>query len=193
VTVVIGSNAPPERLAACLGALEPQRGGVEVLVYELEPSPPDLRARFPWATFPPPSGSLIPEHWRDGIDAAKGEIVALTISAMIPAPNWIAAIRRLHDSHDAIGGAIAPGRGLRLVDWGEYFCRYARDMPPFPAGSAADVAGDNAAYKRALLEGVRETYRGGFWEPVTHRRLLADGVTPVDERHRVGLFLRLRA
>ena len=52
VTVVIGSNAPPERLAACLEALEPQRDDrVEVLVHESEASPPELRARFPWATF----------------------------------------------------------------------------------------------------------------------------------------------
>jgi hypothetical protein len=176
VTVVIGSNAPPERLAACLEALEPQRDGVEVLVQEGQPSPAELRERFPWADFAAAAERLVPEHWRDGIDRASGEIVALTIAQMIPAPDWIAAMRALHSDHDVVGGAIEPGPGLRLVDWGEYFCRYSRDMPPFEPADNVELAGDNAAYKRSLLEGVRETYRDGFWEPVSHRRLAADGV-----------------
>jgi hypothetical protein len=175
VTVVIGSNAPPERLAMCLEALEPQRDGVQVLVREGRPSPTDLRARFPWAQFAA-TDQLVPEHWRDGIDLASGEIVALTIGQMIPAPDWIAMIRKLHASHDVVGGAIEPGRGLRLVDWGEYFCRYARDMPPFPGRESDDLPGDNAAYTRSRLETVRELYRDGFWEPEVHRRLSADGV-----------------
>lgn len=176
VTVVIGSNAPPERLTACLEALEPQRDGVEVLVHEGAASPESLRSRFPWAQFDTAPGRLVPEHWRDGIDRATGEIVALTIAQMIPAPDWIATMRALHAEHDAVGGAIDPGRDLRLVDWGEYFCRYSRDMPPFEPRDDVELAGDNAAYKRALLEGIAETYREGFWEPVSHRRLAADGV-----------------
>jgi hypothetical protein len=177
VSVVIGSNAPPERLAACLEALEPQRDGVEVLVQEGRPSPADLRDRFPWADFELAPAQLVPEHWRDGIDRASGEIVALTIAQMIPAPDWIATMRRLCVEHEVVGGAIEPGQRLRLVDWGEYFCRYSRDMPPFEASDNVELAGDNAAYRRALLEGISETYRGGFWEPVSHRRLAADGVT----------------
>ena len=69
-------------------------------------------------------------QWRDGIDAASGEIVALTISQMIPAPNWIQALREQQRTFDAVGGAIDPAPGLRLVDWAEYFCRYSRDMRP---------------------------------------------------------------
>ena len=110
VTVVIGSNAPPESLAACLEALEPQRDGVEVLVQEGRPSPADLRERFPWADFATAPDQLVPEHWRDGIDRASGEIVALTIAQMIPAPDWIATIRALHAEHEVVGGAIEPGR-----------------------------------------------------------------------------------
>jgi hypothetical protein len=176
VTVVIGSNTPSDRLAACLQALEPQREGVEVLVHEGETSPTELQERFSWARFTTVPGQLVPEHWRDGIDLAQGEIVALTIAQMIPAPDWIETIRKLHATHDVVGGAIDPGRRLRLADWGEYFCRYARDMAPFAPQGHVELAGDNAAYKRALLEGIRETYRKGFWEPVSHRRLEADGI-----------------
>ena len=176
VTVVIGSNAPPERLAACLEALAPQRDGVEVLVREGQASPPELRERFPWAQFDTKPGLLVPEHWRDGIDAASGEIVALTIAQMIPAPDWVATIRRLMSTHEAFAGAIEPGTHLRVVDWAEYFCRYAGDMLPFTTRESLDLPGDNAAYARARLETVRELYRDGFWEPEVHRRLAADGV-----------------
>lgn len=176
VTVVIGSNAPPERLVACLDALEPQRDGVEVRVHEAEASPAEVRGRFPWATFTAAPGALVPHHWRDGIDAASGELVALTISQMIPAPDWIATIRRELERGDVVGGAIDPGPRLRVVDWAEYFCRYSRDMRPFARRDTPDLPGDNAAYRRERLESVRESYRDGFWEPDVHRALAAEGV-----------------
>ena len=150
ITVVIGSNAPPERLASCLEALEPQRDGVEVRVHEGAESPPELRDRFPWASYTTSPGALVPYHWRDGIDAAHGEIVALTIAQMIPSPDWIGSIRHALESHDAAGGAIEPGSGLGAADWGEYFCRYAPDMLPFEARDNPELPGDNAAFRRAL-------------------------------------------
>lgn len=177
ISVVIGSSAPPESLEACLAAFEPQLDDrVEVLVEESQVSPTALHERFPWARFSARPGALVPELWRDGIDAARGEIVALTISQMLPAPDWVSQLRLLHRRYDAVAGAIDPGEGLRLSDWAEYFCRYAREMRPFPARDTIDLPGDNAAYKRALLEDVREVYRDGFWEPDVHKRLAADGV-----------------
>jgi hypothetical protein len=177
VSVVIGSNAPPESLEACLAALEPQRrDGDEVLVYEGAASPDALRERFAWARFVERPGQLVPELWRDGIDAAAGEIVALTIAQMVPADDWLEQVRAQLARHDAVGGAIDPGNGLRATDWAEYFCRYVRDMRPFPPRETVDLPGDNAAYRRALLDGVRDRWRDGFWENVVHRHLEADGV-----------------
>ncbi|HZR95376.1 MAG TPA: hypothetical protein VFA56_06755, partial [Gaiellaceae bacterium] len=121
-------------------------------------------------------GGLVPELWRDGIDASTGDIVALTISPMVPAPDWLAKIKEEHASHDVVGGAIDPGEGLSLADWAEYFCRYAREMRPFAARESDDVAGDNATYKRSLLERTRDEYRDGFWENVLHRRLRREAV-----------------
>jgi hypothetical protein len=176
VAVVIGSMASPDALRACLEAIEPQRQGTDVVVVGTTPAPDELRQRHPWARFLERPGALVPELWRDGIDASSGEIVALTISPMVPAPDWIAAIRTEHEQHDVVGGAIDPGTQLRLADWGEYFCRYAREMRPFAAGERADVAGDNAAYKRRHLEAWREEWRDGFWENVFHTRLHREGV-----------------
>jgi hypothetical protein len=177
VTVVIGASAPPESLEACLTALEPQvEDHVEVLVHAAFASSLALRERFPWASFAHSPGALVPELWRDGIDAARGRIVALTIAQMVPAPDWLDQIGALHERHDALGGAIDPGNRLRPADWGEYFCRYARDMRPFPARETLDLPGDNAAYKRDALDGVADVYRHGFWEPFVHRRLARDGI-----------------
>jgi hypothetical protein len=178
ISVVIGSSAPSASLEACLTGLERQLDDrVEVLVHEAVVSSPALRERFGWARFIHSPGALVPELWRDGIDRARGRIVALTIAQMVPAPDWIEQIRVLLDRHDAVGGAIDPGSRLRPTDWGEYFCRYARDMRPFDGRESIDLPGDNAAYKRALLEDVRDSYRNGFWEPEVHKRLEARGST----------------
>jgi hypothetical protein len=176
ISVVIGSMASPEALRACLDALEPQRSGVEVLVCESTPTRPELHRQYDWARFLARPGRLVPELWRDGVDEATGDIVALTISPMVPAANWVESIREEHRDHDAVGGAIDPGEDLRASDWAEYFCRYAREMRPFSSRESGDLAGDNAAYKRSLLERWRAEYRDGFWEPVFHRQLKREGI-----------------
>lgn len=177
VTVVIASNAPPARLAACLEALEPQRDeAVEILVHESEESPGDLRTRFPWARFASSPGALVPELWRDGFKQATGDVVAFTIAQMVPAPDWIAAIRRLTAEHEAVGGAIDPGGQLRLADWGEYFCRYARDMRPFSAHASSDLPGDNVVFSRRRLEEIAPSLETGYWEVIAHPALEQRGV-----------------
>jgi hypothetical protein len=177
VTVVVGASVPGASLEACLEALAPQIDDeVEVLVCEAQPAPSHLRDRFGWATFIEVTGALVPELWREGIDRARGDIVALTIAQMEPAENWIAAIRDEQSRVPIVGGAIEPGRRLRLRDWGEYFCRYARDMLPFEGRRNVDLPGDNAAYRRELIQRHSELYRDGFWEPVVHHHLAGEGV-----------------
>ena len=131
VSVVIASNGTPGSVEACLAALESQAEG-RAIVCERD-------------------GALVPELWQDGIDAATGDVVCLTISVMRPAADWLATARRLAGQAGAVGGAIEPGEDLRLRDWAEYFCRYARDMPPFAVRETADLPGDNAVYTRAAL------------------------------------------
>jgi hypothetical protein len=176
LSVVVASNDAPNALEACLSALEPQSGGVEVLVCEPSPSPDSVRERFPFARFIDRAGALVPELWRDGIDSSSGRIVALTISPMRPAPDWIETIQTQQARFDVVAGAIDPGDGLRVRDWAEYFCRYAHDMLPFDQHECLDLPGDNATYKREVLMRTRELYSDGFWEPDVHRALHAEGV-----------------
>jgi hypothetical protein len=157
VSIVVASNGTPGSVEACLAALSGQVDGAEVIVQERP-------------------GALVPELWRDGIDAATGEFVALTISPMRPAPDWVARIRERLTEDEVVAGAIDPGEGLRVVDWAEYFCRYARDMRPFSRRENPEIPGDNCAYRRELLERTRELFRDGFWEPEVNRALRASGV-----------------
>jgi len=160
----------------CLEALAGQADGVEVIVCEPAPSPAELQKRFAFARFIERPGALVPELWRDGIDAATGSAVALTISPMRPAPDWASRIETRLASDEVVAGAIDPGEGLRLVDWAEYFCRYARDMRPFERRESADIPGDNCAYRRELLSRTEALFRDGFWEPEVNRALRAEGI-----------------
>lgn len=187
VSIVVGANGAFGSVERCLTALEPQvhsGGGVEVIVCGATPSDDTVRSQFPFARFETRPGMLVPELWSAGIDLSTGTIVALTISPMEAADDWVATMRdRLGlGSHvDALGGAIDAGKGLRLVDWAEYFCRYAADMPPFTAHESVDLPGDNAAYRRDALLRVRETWADGFWEPEVHRELKTTGSTLVHD------------
>ena len=90
-------------------------------------------------------------------------------------PGWLDTAWRLSREADGVGGAIEPGDDLRLRDWAEYFCRYARDMLPFQARETVDFPGDNAVYTRAALAAAHDVYRDGFWELEVNRALRDKG------------------
>src|SRR2546421_73279 len=104
ITVVVGSTSPPESVAACLGALEPQRNRAQVLVCETAASGRDLQERFPWATFVERPAATVPELWRDGIDRSEGGIVAVTIRGMQPPPARPSTIRTEQRHPRAVAG-----------------------------------------------------------------------------------------
>jgi stage V sporulation protein SpoVS len=176
LSIVVGSNGAPGSVAGCLAALAGQADGAEVIVCEPAASGADVRAAYPAVRFLERSGALVPELWRDGIEAAGGDAVALTISPMRPAADWVACLLERLADDEVVAGAIDPGEDLRVVDWAEYFCRYARDMRPFERRENAEIPGDNCAYRRELLDGTRDVFRDGFWEPEVNRALREAGV-----------------
>lgn len=187
LSVVVGSTGAPGALERCLAALEGQLDGVEVIVCGPDAGP-SVRERFPFVVWYPQEGALVPELWRDGIRASRGELVALTIAPMTPAADWVDSLRRVLKACDAVGGAIEPASRLGLVDGAEYLCRYGRDMLPFPPTASLDLAGDNAGYRRALLDEVADSWADGFWEPDVHRALAARGA---DLRHDPAVVVRM--
>lgn len=176
VSVVIGCVASPEGARPLLEALAAQADGAEIIVGAPEDASDELRRAFPEASFHVRAGALVPALWRDGIDRSRGEVVALTISPMIPADDWIATALAGARRHGGVGGAIDPADDISLADLAECLCRYARDMTPFQARETADLPGDNSAYRRELLLGQRPLWANGFWEPPVNAALLAAGV-----------------
>jgi hypothetical protein len=178
LSIVIGSNGAPASVESCLAALEPQVDGAEVLVCEPEASAPEVRERFPFARFLERRGALVPALWRDGIDASRGRFVALTVSPMRPAEDWVERIIDQLERVDVVAGAVEPGERLRRCDWAEYFCRYSHDALPFEGHECVEqLPGDNAGYRRESLESTRDLFRDGFVEPFVNRRLADAGAT----------------
>jgi hypothetical protein len=176
LSIVIGAHGPEAALEACLASLSAQRDGAEVIVCEERQSSEELRRRFLWARFIDCHGGRVPHLWREGIERSRGAIVALTNSNMVPADDWVATLMAEHGERDVVAGAIEPGQDMPLATFAEYLCRYAADMLPFEGHECQALPGDNASYKRELLETTRDLYRDGFWEPVVHRRLDAEGI-----------------
>ena len=178
LSIVVGCVGAPEGAVPCLEALAPQLDGAEVLVCAPASASEALRERFAQVSFHERSGALVPELWRDGIDLARGEVVALTISPMVPAADWVATARAGALRHGAYAGAIDPMDGLPLADLAECLCRYARDMTPFEPRDSADIPGDNCAYRSELLHRTRELWQDGFWEPDVNRAIAELGTMP---------------
>ena len=177
LSIVVAAGGGSRGLSACLEALAEQQGGVtEVLVVAADPQLPGAVRRTEWVRSVPSSGELVPELWRDGIDAARGELVALTTADHVPDRAWVQTILALHSSSDAvaIGGPVSgPDRGtLVLAIW---FLRYGGLALIRGARDISDLAADNTSYKRAALVRHASAYRDGFWEPAVHRRMIASG------------------
>lgn len=187
ISVVVGCVGAPEGAATCIEALRAQLGDGELLVCAPAPASAQLRERFAGVAFHERHGALVPELWRDGIDLARGPVVALTISPMVPAADWITVAQQGAERYGAFAGAIDPAEHLPLGDLAECLCRYARDMTPFEPRNSADIPGDNCAYRAELLQRTREVWRDGFWEPDVNRAIEALGTTP---RHDPGLRVR---
>jgi glycosyltransferase involved in cell wall biosynthesis len=200
LSVVVGSNNARASIAECLSALVEQSpaGEVEIIVVDSssDGSADVVRERFPEVTLvEAPHLHFIPELWGVGVAMSKGELVAITTAHCGPAPDWVEEVTRAHaGDYAGIGGAIENDPSAGLVDWAVYLCRYTPYMLPFEPVEAADVAGDNASYKREALAQCEGSMAGGFWEPVVHAALQRRGMrlllTPrvvVRHRHSFGL------
>jgi hypothetical protein len=140
-------------------------------------TPQLIRARFPGIKLvTQPRSALIPELWKAGIQQSSAEIVALTTAHFVPRHDWLGQVLKAHRCPlPAVGGAIESDASSRAVDWAVYFCRYSPYMLPFEEGFVAEIAGDNASYKRAYIERCQEAWQAGFWEPAVHAELKKAG------------------
>jgi glycosyltransferase involved in cell wall biosynthesis len=182
VAVVVASHNARYSIEECLTALVTQwpKDEVEIVVVDnsTDGTTEVISKRFPeLRLIVERSSLLIPELWGIGLYQSAAEIVAITTAHCIPDKDWLTQILKAHEvPFPAIGGAIENSDSARLVDWAVYFCRYSPYMLPFQEGFVAEIAGDNASYKRAYIDQWRHVWRNGFWESVVHAELRKAGL-----------------
>ncbi len=181
LSVVVAAQQAGPGLRRCLASLEAQfascSGEAVIVDGSRRQAAARLAKEFPLFRFlERPQGTEVPRLWKAGIDACRGEIVALTIEQCVPGPGWAQAVLRAHATGpSAIGGAMEIDPGAGMVDRAIFFCRYSGYIPPFPPRWLEDLAGDNSSYKRAALDQVREETAEGFWETFVHQGLRRRG------------------
>jgi hypothetical protein len=183
ISVVIGAQNARHTIVECIRqSLEAPSGPrVEVIVADgSTDGTADLVSRhFPEvALIRGSSDQLVPHLWGLAIQQASAPLVAIINAQCIPADDWLASIARLAAEHAdiaGIGGPIdAPEYGS-AIDWAIYFTRYSAYMPPVTAGPAAEIPGDNAVYRKAMLDRYWLDRDQGFWETLFHRQLHSAG------------------
>jgi hypothetical protein len=150
-----------------------------------------------------PGRYSVPQLRARGVAAATGRCVAITEDHCLFPEGWPASLARALERPEiaAAGGGVENGRSRTVRDWAIYFSRYAANMPPLQRGFATILPGNNACYRRELLDELRPIWQEGFWEHEFHRYLLADGwklwleADAAVEHHkpyRFGPYCRLR-
>jgi hypothetical protein len=138
-----------------------------------------------------PAGSLVPELWRDGLNATSEPFIVFTTYQMIPTRGWLAALLRSLEKADAaaiVGGPIEAAANLDVFDRAVYLQRYVRYMRPLPNGSPPEPPGENALYRRERIEDLHALIASGFWEAEVNRVLRERGEALVFEDQAVVTY-----
>lgn len=132
-------------------------------------------------------GSLIPHLWRDGIQAAQGDYVAITTAHCIPDGDWLRNLEQVQwEELAGVGGIIENHADSTALDWAVYLLRYVSFAPPQTVRRVEEIAADNAVYRRALIQQQPDLLQQGFWEPSFHARFRVAGFAlALDPRLRV--------
>ncbi len=180
VTIVEGG----EKLALCLDALTAQmtEASLEVIVtYDhISRDAEELSRRFPSVRFADIGAVLDGVEPRNAMELhrffdirraealklARGRLIGILEDRGIPAPDWAAAMIRLHQSYrdGVIGGAARNGVD-RLRNWAVFFCDFGRYQPPLDEVEPEYVTDTNIAYKRESLWSVRHLWEVRYQEP----------------------------
>lgn len=179
ISIVIGAQNACNTITLCLQALlqQVQTYLVEIIVVD---GSTDCTADLVSAQFSQvilirsPDQRLVPQLWGIGIQRARAPIVAITTAHCIPSEHWITSILNAVNTqpqYAGYGGAILPPGNGSPKDWAVYFSRYSAFMPPIAPGTAAEIAGDNAAYRKTALDQCWKQPEQGFWETLFHHEL----------------------
>jgi len=161
ISVVIPAWRAGPGLAACLESLRGQ--DVEVIV--VASGGDDVE--FPGVTVLRYPERLFPGEARNrGIEAARGDLIALLDADCEVAPDWAERLRAWHrGSPFLLATALAPPDS-GLLAWAAWFCRCARWAPQTPAGPRRDLPSATMSFPRSLFAECGP-FLGGTWSSDT--------------------------
>ena len=124
------------------------------------------------------SSSRIPHLWRDGIRAARADLIATTTAHCIPQHDWVERLldMKLVGNTVAVGGLVANDANANPKSWAIFMLRYMSVAPPQSMREIDDVAADNALYRRRDILDHSDLLQQGFWEPSFHARFRDAGL-----------------
>lgn len=183
ISIVIGSQQACQTIMACLNAVTAQARLLKAEIIVADGSTDgtaDIIANyFPEVELIRGDGEqLIPALWGMGMARAQAPLIAITTAQCVPMAGWLPAMIEavgIQQHCLGVGGAIDGPCAATLMDWAAYFSRYSAYMPPVTSGLVAEIPGDNAVYRRPVLERYWGRQDQGFWETVVHHRLRAEG------------------
>lgn len=178
LSVVVVSFNADKLLNKCLSALvsQPGSGQIEVHVISKRRRPEVL----------PGDARATPIHWHEvtqtetipamryhGIARSNAKLLALLEDDCLVGPKWLQAVLSSRESgHPAVGGPIEPGDFRRGLDWGIFYCEFARFLKPF-SGVVRALPGNNVSYEKEVLRQAH--LKEGFYEVFFHEKLQKEG------------------
>jgi hypothetical protein len=125
-----------------------------------------------------PPGTLAPDLWSRGVRESSARAIAFTTAHFIVPPTWISDLSAALETGAAgAGGSFALGDDASLLDRAIYYLRYSAFLPGAHDGQpiVAEIAADNAMYRREALDLDPAMLVDGFWEIELHHHLRAAG------------------
>ncbi len=182
LTVIVAQIDPSASLRGAIAALERACADVpaEIVVAQAEECPgyPAMPSRTPLSTIRVGGGALVPQLWAQGIGIAQGEYVAFSLGNCEVSEGWAREmIGALRAGAAGVAGPLECSPDAGVVDRAVYYLRYSSFIPSrvTDADVTGEIPGDNAAYRREILQRHRDLLAEGFWEVLFHQRLRRDG------------------
>jgi hypothetical protein len=182
VTVVVACVEARRSIDRCLASIEAAcrelRAEIVVVDASTDGTAEEVASRWPaiqLLRYPP--GTLVPALWAAGLRGSSAPAVVFTIGQVIVPPEWTRALLGGLELADGAGGPMLLADAAGPVDWAVFYLRYSAFLPgQLPNGIVSgEIAGDNAAYRRAALDQHSESLAEGFWEVDFHQRLRRSG------------------
>ena len=107
----------------------------------------------------------VPQLRRNGVLASSAPLIAIAEDHCLFPAGWAEGLaRNIEERHvDVSGGPVGNGR-LSIPGWAQYYSRYTAFLPPGVEAPVATLPGNNACYRREILDRHGRCIVDGFWE-----------------------------